>query len=51
MSQLTRLVGVDVGGTFTDVVAIDGDGLIAVKVPTKFTQATRPYWRVPRRLR
>jgi N-methylhydantoinase A len=28
------LVGVDVGGTFTDVVAIDGDTLTAVKVPT-----------------
>ncbi len=29
-----RLVGVDVGGTFTDVMAIDGDRVIAVKVPT-----------------
>lgn len=29
-----RLVGVDVGGTFTDVVAVDGSRLIAAKVPT-----------------
>ena len=34
MTQAGRLVGVDVGGTFTDVVAIDGDVLTAVKVPT-----------------
>lgn len=34
VSPLTRLVGVDVGGTFTDVVAIDGGNLITAKVPT-----------------
>jgi N-methylhydantoinase A len=30
----TRLIGVDVGGTFTDVVAIDGNQLLVAKVPT-----------------
>jgi N-methylhydantoinase A/oxoprolinase/acetone carboxylase beta subunit len=29
-----RLVGVDVGGTFTDVMAIDGGRVIAAKIPT-----------------
>ena len=29
-----RLVGVDVGGTFTDVVALEGDELFVAKVPT-----------------
>jgi N-methylhydantoinase A len=30
----SRLIGVDVGGTFTDVMAIDGGHVIAAKVPT-----------------
>jgi N-methylhydantoinase A len=30
----TRLIGVDVGGTFTDVVAIDGNQVLVAKVPT-----------------
>ncbi|RYE43528.1 MAG: hydantoinase/oxoprolinase family protein [Hyphomicrobiales bacterium] len=30
------LIGVDVGGTFTDVVAIAGDKIQTVKVPTKY---------------
>ncbi len=34
MSELTRLVGVDVGGTFTDVVAIDQGQVYVAKVPT-----------------
>lgn len=28
------MIGVDVGGTFTDVVALDGDRIVTVKVPT-----------------
>jgi N-methylhydantoinase A len=34
MLSRTRLVGVDVGGTFTDVVAIDSGQLMTLKVPT-----------------
>ena len=30
----SRLVGVDVGGTFTDVMAIDDGRVIAAKIPT-----------------
>jgi N-methylhydantoinase A len=30
----TRLIGVDVGGTFTDVVATDGKEILVAKVPT-----------------
>jgi N-methylhydantoinase A len=32
--SLDRLIGVDVGGTFTDLVAVGPDGVIAVKIPT-----------------
>jgi N-methylhydantoinase A len=34
-----RIVGVDVGGTFTDVVMLDDDGLTGRKVPTTRNQA------------
>lgn len=34
-----RLVGVDVGGTFTDVMAIEGGQVIATKVPTDVLQS------------
>jgi N-methylhydantoinase A len=34
-----RIVGVDVGGTFTDVVTLDSDGLSGRKVPTTRDQA------------
>lgn len=37
MSESTRLIGVDVGGTFTDVMAIDNGEVIAIKVPTDVT--------------
>lgn len=36
-----RLIGVDVGGTFTDVVAVDGTRLIATKVPTDVASSDR----------
>jgi len=34
-----RIVGVDVGGTFTDIVVADEDGLLSRKVPTTSNQA------------
>ncbi|HZS14452.1 MAG TPA: hydantoinase/oxoprolinase family protein [Candidatus Dormibacteraeota bacterium] len=37
----TRLVGVDVGGTFTDVVAIDEGRVTATKVPTDVRSSDR----------
>jgi N-methylhydantoinase A len=36
---VARIVGVDVGGTFTDVVTLDDDGLSGRKVPTTGNQA------------
>ncbi|HEY6533475.1 MAG TPA: hydantoinase/oxoprolinase family protein [Acidimicrobiales bacterium] len=35
----SRLVGVDVGGTFTDVMAIDDGRVIAAKIPTNVLQS------------
>lgn len=35
------LIGVDVGGTFTDVVAIDGDSIQTVKVATRYPDTER----------
>src|SRR5262249_38382424 len=34
LSDPSRLIGVDVGGTFTDVVAIEQGGITTTKVPT-----------------
>ncbi len=36
-----RLIGVDVGGTFTDVVAVDQDQVTAAKVPTNPSQSEK----------
>lgn len=36
-----RLVGVDVGGTFTDVVAIENDAILVTKVPTDVASSER----------
>ena len=36
---MTRTIGVDVGGTFTDIVVVDGGKVIASKVPTTSNQA------------
>ena len=36
---MTRIIGVDVGGTFTDVVVFDGDEITGEKVPTSLDQA------------
>jgi N-methylhydantoinase A len=36
---VSRIVGVDVGGTFTDVVVVDGDSLLGHKVPTTADQS------------
>ena len=36
-------VGVDVGGTFTDLVLVDGDSLATAKIPTTETQ-TNASW-------
>jgi N-methylhydantoinase A len=36
---VTSTVGVDVGGTFTDVVVFDGDSIAGRKVPTTSDQA------------
>ena len=36
---MTKIIGVDVGGTFTDVVVFDGDGITGEKVPTRLAQS------------
>ena len=36
---MTTIIGVDVGGTFTDVVALSDGGLIGFKVPTSSDQS------------
>jgi len=32
------ILGVDVGGTFTDAVLLDGDAIVTAKVPTQARQ-------------
>lgn len=36
---MSPIIGVDVGGTFTDVVVVGGDGLVSSKVPTTVDQS------------
>ncbi len=36
---MRRIIGVDVGGTFTDIVEFDGNDMIGTKVPTTESQA------------
>lgn len=36
---MTKIIGVDVGGTFTDVVVFDGDVITGEKVPTSLDQS------------
>ena len=36
---MTQIIGVDVGGTFTDVVVFSGAGITGEKVPTSLDQS------------